>query len=91
MARTVKQVEFHKDFQKDFKKLSPVIQKKFWQRLELWQEQPLHVLLNHHVLTGKLQGKHSINITGDVRAIYEERSETLVIYLLVGRHAQLYG
>lgn len=87
----MKQVEFHKDFQKDFKKLSPAIQTKFWQRLELWHEQPLNALLNHHVLTGKLQGKHSINITGDVRAIYEERGEVLVIYILIGTHAQLYG
>lgn len=87
----MKNIEFHKDFVKDLRKLDPKLQKKFWQRLELWQEQPLHPLLNHHVLSGKLKGKHSINITGDVRAIYEEKGDNVVLYLLIGTHSQLYG
>lgn len=85
------QIEFHKDFKKDFKKLSPKIQKKFWERLELWQEQPLHPLLNHHMLSGKYQGLHSINITADVRALYQQKGQVLVIYLMIGTHSQLYG
>jgi addiction module RelE/StbE family toxin len=87
----MKQIEFHRGFVKDFKRLNPKIQKKFWERLELWQEQPTHPLLNHHTLTGKYAGKHSINISGDVRAIYEEQDETIVIYLMIGTHSQLYG
>jgi len=87
----MKKIEFHKDFKKDFKQLHPKIQKKFWERLELWQEQPNHPLLNHHILSGDYKGKHSINITGDVRAIYIENDEAIVIYLMIGAHSQLYG
>ncbi len=86
----MKRIEFHKDFRKDFKKLNPKIQRKFWERLELWQEQPTNPLLNNHALSGKLKGKFSINITGDIRAIYEERSDTIVVYLMIGSHSQLY-
>ncbi len=86
----MKRIEFHKDFGKDFKKLNPKIQRKFWERLELWQEQPTNPLLNNHALSGKLKGKFSINITGDIRAIYEERSDTIVVYLMIGSHSQLY-
>jgi addiction module RelE/StbE family toxin len=87
----MKEVVFHKDFKKDFKKLNPKIQKKFWERLELWQEQPTNPLLNNHRLTGELKDKYSINITGDIRAIYQEKSDTIVIYLMIGSHSQLYG
>lgn len=86
----MKEVQFHRGFKKQFQKLPVGIQKKFWERLELWQEQPLHPLLNHHVLEGKLAGMHSINISGDVRAIYDELDDALVIYLMIGSHAQLY-
>ncbi len=85
------EVRFHTSFKKDFKKLSPKLQKRFWERLELWQNQPLHPLLNHHILSGKLAGLHSINITGDVRAIYQQSGNCVVIYLMIGTHAQLYG
>lgn len=87
----MKKIEFHKDFKKDFKKLDPKIQNKFWERLELWQEQPTNPLLNNHSLSGNLKGKYSINITGDIRAIYEEKTDTIVIYLMIGSHSQLYG
>ncbi|HWZ65888.1 MAG TPA: type II toxin-antitoxin system mRNA interferase toxin, RelE/StbE family [Patescibacteria group bacterium] len=85
------EVRFHKDFKKEFGKLSPKIQQKFWERLELWQEQPSHPLLKHHVLSGKLEGKHSINVSGDIRAIYEELDIVIVVYLMIGTHSQLYG
>jgi addiction module RelE/StbE family toxin len=87
----MKEVQFSKGFDKDFKKLSPKIKQKFWERLQLWQEQPLHPLLNHHVLGGEFAGLHSINVTGDIRAIYDERKNVIVIYIMIGTHSQLYG
>lgn len=86
----MKSVRFHRNFQKQFKKLPKSIQQKFWERLYLWQEQPSHPLLNHHVLGGNLAGFHSINITGDIRAIYEEVTDSWVVYLLIGSHSELY-
>lgn len=84
-------ISFHKDFRKQLRLLTPAIREKFWQRLELWQEQPTHPLINHHTLSGKLRGLHSINITGDVRAIYEIVDGSVVIFLMIGTHSQLYG
>ena len=87
----MKEVRFAKGFKKDFEKLSPKLKKRFWERIELWQEQPVHPLLNHHVLRGEFAGLHSINITGDLRAIYDEINGEIVIYVMIGTHSQLYG
>ena len=51
-------------------------------------------ILNNHALTGKFQGRRSINITGDWRAIFSIRvnfeSESEYYFELVGTHSQLY-
>ena len=60
-------------------------------RIELWQEQPNHPLLRLHRLEGKLSNFYSINITGDIRALYEVIGEAVVIYQFIGTHSQLYG
>ncbi|MGH7237393.1 MAG: type II toxin-antitoxin system RelE/ParE family toxin [Candidatus Saccharimonadales bacterium] len=67
------------------------VQDKFWARLELWQEDPANSLLYLHPLSGKLAGCYSINITGDIRAIYEIVGEEAYIFDMIGSHSQLYG
>ena len=37
-----------------------------------------------------LLGYWSINITGDVRAIYRQHGDTIIIFVLIGTHSQLY-
>jgi len=87
----VKEVRFTKMFKKDLIKQSPKLQQRFWERLQLWQEQPLNPLLYHHLLKGDFAGLHSINITGDVRAVYDEFDNEIVLYVMIGSHSQLYG
>lgn len=84
-------IRFSKRFDKQYQKLTKKNQDKFWIRLELWKQQPDHLLLNHHVLSGKLAGLHSINITSDLRALYRVIDNTIYIYELIGTHSQLYG
>lgn len=85
------QVVFSKKFKKQYKKLPPKLQKQTKERLELWQEQPNHPLLRLHKLEGKMNMFYSINITGDLRALYEVVDGEIYIYQLIGTHAQLYG
>ena len=85
------EVRFSKRFKKQYKKLPPSHQKRFADRLRLWQDNPAHPLLNHHELVGKLKGMHSINIGGDLRAIYRVVDETIFVYEMIGTHSQLYG
>lgn len=67
------------------------VQNSFYLRLELFEEDPANPLLRHHALTGKLKGFYSINVTGDVRALYEFIDNEIYLYDMIGSHSQLYG
>ena len=84
-------IKFSKKFNKQLGKLTVSQQDKFWSRLELWQEDPANSLLRVHRLRGKLANYYSINITGDIRALYEVIDDELYLYDLIGTHSQLYG
>lgn len=84
-------VVFSKQFKKQYKKLSPQLQKQVKIRLELWKIQPNDPTLRNHRLKGKLSHLYSINITGDVRALYEVIDNEVYVYQMIGTHSQLYG
>jgi len=50
-----------------------------------------HLLLRVHPLKGKYAGYWSMNISGDLRAIYLIRKENIIIFALIGSHSNLYG
>lgn len=79
-----------KSFQKQFKKLSKNVHDQFEARLRLFLIEPDNRQLNIHPLTGKYQGYYSINITGDMRALYRWQGSTLVIFAFIGIHSQLH-
>lgn len=43
------------------------------------------------MLTGEYAGLYSLNITGDIRALYEKIDDAYVIFGFIGTHSQLYG
>lgn len=88
---TAMKIRFSKRFNKQLGKLSPRLQDKFWSRLELWQEDPTNSLLRLHRLEGQLAHYYCINITGDIRALYEVAGDEIYLYDLIGTHSQLYG
>lgn len=83
-------IDFHKDFIKNFKKLPPKTKKKFQDRLILFEEDEFNETLNNHALKGIWLGYRSINVTGDIRAIYKKSSEN-VLFVAIGSHSRLYG
>lgn len=85
------QVNFKPKFVKQYNKLYPNMQKQFDERLELFIEDPTADLLNVHSLKGKYAGFWSINVSGDLRAIYTYIGDTIIVFLLIGTHSQLYG
>ena len=54
-------------------------------------ENPFHSLLNNHALSGKYSGYRSINIGGDLRAIYEPISLDIAFFIIMGTHPELYS
>lgn len=83
-------ISYSKNFIKQAKKLSPELCKKLLERIELFSENPLHPTLRNHQLKGKYKAYRSIDITGDVRALYIQK-EREAIFDTVGTHSQLYG
>lgn len=82
-------VDFHSQFRKKYKKLPAKIKNKFNERLIIFKDNPFVPELNNHSLHGKYENCRSINVTGDVRAIYEVR-EAGVRFLDIDTHSNLY-
>lgn len=83
-------ISYSKNFIKQSKKLNQEIRKKLLERISLFSENPLHPLLRNHPLKGKYKNYRSIDITGDVRALYLQK-ENEAVFDAVGTHSQLYG
>lgn len=83
-------VVFSKRFQKQYKILPQNLQRQTKLRIELWKEQPQNPLLRLHRLEGKMSRFYSINITGDIRALYEIIGNDVYMYEMIGTHSQLY-
>ena len=79
----------HRRFVKQYRRQSPAIQQAFKQRRDLLLTNPFHPILNNHPLHGEWAGHRSINITGDLRAIFKIE-ETVVIFVTIDTHAKLY-
>lgn len=78
-----------KKFEKMFRKCHQEIKDRFIERLKIFKKNKYNFVLNNHSLTGKLKGLRSINVSGDYRAIFEEKSED-IIFVAIGNHSQLY-
>ena len=72
------------------KKLTPKLRQKLLERIEMFAENPLHPTLRNHQLKRKWKEYRSIDVTGDVRAIYLQREDE-AIFDTIGTHSQLYG
>jgi addiction module RelE/StbE family toxin len=84
-------IEYTKRFTKQYSKLSPKFREQFKKRQRLWLNDPYNSQLHLHMLTGEYAGLYSINITGDIRALYEKINDSYVIFGFIGTHSQLYG
>jgi len=78
-------------FKKQFKKLPTNTQDKFLERLHLFSQDQTHPLLRVHPLKGSYAGYWSMNVTGDIRALYRTDDEDIILFALIGTHSSLYG
>lgn len=83
-------IQTTKNFDKQYSKLNIKIRKQFNNRIELFSMSPFDVSLENHALKGKYLGYRSIDISGDVRALYTVRGNTVIIFGFIGTHSQLY-
>ncbi len=78
-------------FKKQYQKLPHALQSQFDERLRLFVVDPTLPMLRVHPLKGQYRGYWSINVNGDIRALYLIEGESMVIFALIGSHSQLYG
>jgi addiction module RelE/StbE family toxin len=84
-------IQYLPTFKKQYKKLPRKLQDQFDERLVLFLADQTLPVLRVHPLKGKFAGYWSMNVSGDVRALYIQRGDTLIIFALIGTHSQLYG
>jgi len=73
-----------------YAKQSAKVQARFRMRRDIFLKNTFNPILKNHKLHSPLEGYRSINITGDIRAIYKEESERIVIFVAIGTHGELY-
>jgi addiction module RelE/StbE family toxin len=82
--------DYHKRFKKQFKKMPQKIRERFIERLQVFKNNPMAFELHNHALHGEYHGYRSINVTGDLRAVYEIR-EMEIKFLFIDTHSNLYS
>ena len=83
-------IVLHRNFKKQYKKLSEPERHRFRERRDIFLQNPFHPALNNHALHGEYRGYRSFNIGGDLRVIYEEIHTNIVQFILIDTHSNLY-
>lgn len=84
-------IVLHRRFEKQYSKLPKKVKERARARLTLFSEDEFHPTLNNHPLQGRYSGHRSINITGDLRALYMVTSTGVRLFLTIGTHSHLYA
>lgn len=83
-------IDFTKAFVKQFELLKAGQKERFYERLELFKQDSNAKILRNHALKGKYNGYRSIDIAGDLRALYRIQGDVIIIFAFIGTHSQLY-
>jgi addiction module RelE/StbE family toxin len=84
-------IQYLPKFKKQYKKLPLKLQLQFDDRLQLFLADPTAPQLRVHPLRGNYAGYWSMNVSGDLRALYIKRGDEIIIFALIGTHSELYG
>jgi addiction module RelE/StbE family toxin len=83
-------IETTKTFNKQYSKLNDKTKTIYQNRIAIFKDNPFDFRLRNHALKGKYLGYRSIDITGDVRALYTVKGDIVIIFGFIGTHSQLY-
>jgi len=82
-------LDYSRSFKKDYRKLSKKLKIQFSSRAEIFKTNQFAEILNNHAVHHPYEGCRSINITGDIRALYETTQNTF-LFIRIGTHSELY-
>ncbi|NCS98941.1 type II toxin-antitoxin system mRNA interferase toxin, RelE/StbE family [Candidatus Parcubacteria bacterium] len=82
---------YKKKFEKEYQKLTKANKDKFNLKIKLLLVDLHDKRLNTHKLHGKYKDCFSINITGDIRAVFRlKENNKVIIFIDIGTHSKLY-
>lgn len=82
-------VDYSRSFKKDYKKLNLKLRNQLRERILLFQQHQFNPLLNNHSVHHPYEGCQSINISGNVRVLFEISNDS-ALFVRVGTHSELY-
>ncbi|MFZ3074201.1 MAG: hypothetical protein WA093_03685 [Minisyncoccales bacterium] len=85
------EIIFHRNFEKQILKLKPAERERLRLRLKVFLNDPFDRQLNNHPLKGDRADFHSINIGGDLRAVFKQIDTDKCIFTEIGTHGALYS
>ena len=81
---------FHKNFVKDYSKLRKNEKKRFKERRDIFVIDSFNQTLNNHALSGKYSGYRSINVGGNLRAVFKLLTKEVSLFVAIDTHGNLY-
>lgn len=86
------EVGFSKSFKRSFKKRikNTVSEARFYEKLELFINNPYASSLRTHKLSGSLAPSWAFSIEYNLRVVFDFVTETKVMFLDIGTHDQVY-
>jgi mRNA-degrading endonuclease YafQ of YafQ-DinJ toxin-antitoxin module len=78
-------------FKKQYKKLPVKIREQCKARLDLFALGQNNPQLHIHKLQGGQNGLWSMNVTGDIRAIFDRGYDGVIMFEAIGSHSELYS
>lgn len=86
-------VAFSTSFERSLKKRiknNPALEKKFWDSLRTFYDNPFHPKIKTHKLTGRLFKHWSFSVEYDVRVIFHFIEKDKIIFDDFGSHEEVY-
>ena len=87
------EVSFSSSFNKSFKKKiknDRSLENKFWEKLNIFLNDPYERSLKTHKLSGQLQDLWSFSIEFDVRVIFFFVDKSKAVFIDIGTHEEVY-
>lgn len=87
------EVAFSSSFRRTFKKIiknNKSIEKRFWEKVNLFIQNPYHSQLRTHKLTGRLNELWSFTIEYDCRVLFYFSNAKKVVFIDIGTHEEVY-
>ena len=87
------EIAFSSSFKRAFKKkiaVNAILETRFWERVELFKNNPFDPKLRTHKLSGRLKDLWGFSIEYDLRVIFSFASQAQVIFVDVGSHKEVY-